>query len=233
MRRIFAVAAATAALFAFGPMAPAQAQTESKTIVEIASADPQLSTLVTAVTAAKLADTLSGDGPFTVFAPTNDAFKALPAGTLDSLLKDPEGALADILKLHVISGAVDSKAAIAAAGGTVDSLGGPISVELKGSDLFVGGAKVTTADIKAKNGIIHVIDAVITKPAEATAAGGATDTVADTAAAADAPTAVQTGDDGLAASSSGTNPALLIVGAFALIGVAASSASLVRARRRH
>lgn len=228
MRRIFAVAAATAALFAFGPMAPAQAQTESKTIVEIASADPQFSTLVTAVTAAKLADTLSGDGPFTVFAPTDDAFKALPAGTLDTLLKDPEGALADILKLHVIAGAVDSKAAIAAAGGTVDSLGGPISVELKGSDLFVGGAKVTTADIKAKNGIIHVIDAVITKPAEAPAAEGAT----DTAAAADTPTAVQTGDDGLAASSSGTNPALLIVGALALVGVAASSASLVRARRR-
>lgn len=163
---------AVAALFAAGAVVlavgPAPASAEDQTIVDIAVANPEFSTLVTAVTEAGLVETLSGPGPFTVFAPTNDAFAALPEGTLDTLLADPEGALTDILLLHVVSGAVDSEAAIAAAGGTVDTLGGPVAVELRGEDLFVGGAKVVTTDIQASNGIIHVIDAVITAPAEAT-----------------------------------------------------------------
>jgi uncharacterized surface protein with fasciclin (FAS1) repeats len=163
---------AAAALFAAGAIAitvgapaPAGAQAD-QTIVEIAASNPDFSTLVTAVTEAGLVETLSGPGPFTVFAPTNDAFAALPAGTLDTLLADPEGALTDILLLHVVSGAVGSEAAIAAAGGNVETLGGPVAVELRGSDLYVGGAKVITTDIQASNGIIHVIDAVITAPAE-------------------------------------------------------------------
>jgi uncharacterized surface protein with fasciclin (FAS1) repeats len=162
-----ALLAAGAIAITVGAPAPAGAQAADQTIVEIAASNPDFSTLVTAVTEAGLVETLSGPGPFTVFAPTNDAFAALPAGTLDSLLADPEGALTDILLLHVVSGAVDSEAAIAAAGGTVDTLGGPVSVELRGSDLFVGGAKVITTDIQASNGIIHVIDTVITAPAEA------------------------------------------------------------------
>jgi uncharacterized surface protein with fasciclin (FAS1) repeats len=217
MRKFFAGILATAALFAVGTAAPAGAQsdTETKTIVEVAAGNPDLSTLVKAVTAAKLVDTLSGKGPFTVFAPTNAAFDALPKGTLDTLLADPSGALTDILKLHVIGGAVDSTAAVAAAGTNVDTLGGPVMVELRGKDLYVGGAKVTTADIKTKNGIVHVIDAVITKPAAA------------------APTSVQTGDDGLAASTSGPNPLLYVLVGLGVMGVTTASVSVARARRRN
>jgi uncharacterized surface protein with fasciclin (FAS1) repeats len=78
----------------------------NKTIVETAVADGRFTTLVAAVTAAKLGDTLSGPGPFTVFAPTDDAFKKLPPGTVETLLKDPEGKLKQILLYHVVSGKV-------------------------------------------------------------------------------------------------------------------------------
>lgn len=113
----------------------------------------------------------------------------------------------------MISGAVDSKAAIAAAGGTVDTLGGPVSIELDGDKLVVGGATVITADIKASNGIIHVIGAVITAPAT------------------DAPTSVPSGNSGLAAQ--GGPNALLIAAlvALALSGVGVSSFALVRSGR--
>jgi uncharacterized surface protein with fasciclin (FAS1) repeats len=213
MRKVLLAAVAAVALSVGGFTSAALAQDAPGTIVDVAKSNADLSTLVTAVTAAELGETLSGPGPFTVFAPTNAAFEALPAGTLDSLLKDPKGALADILKLHVLSGAVDSKAAIAAAGGTVDSLGGPISVELDGDKLIVGGATVITADVKASNGVIHLIDAVITKPAT------------------EAPTEVATGDDGLAATSS-SNTLLLVLGGMALVGVASSSLVIARNRRR-
>ena len=196
-----ALFAAGILVFALGGTAPAGAQTEDQTIVEIAAGNPDFSTLVTAVTEAGLVETLSGPGPFTVFAPTNAAFAALPAGTLDTLLADPEGALTDILLLHVVSGAVDSKAAIAAAGGTVETLGGPVSVELKGSDLYVGGAKVVTADIVASNGIIHVIDAVITAPAAAPTAAPSPATPVG---------GVQTGLGGTAPSDDGGNLAPLM-----------------------
>lgn len=236
MRRVLLASVAALSAITFGVLgggSTASAQ-EDKTIVEIAAATENLSTLVTAVTAAELAETLSGPGPFTVFAPTNDAFKALPEGTLDTLLKDPKGDLANILKLHVLSGAVDSKAAIAAAGGTVDSLGGKITVALDGETLLVGGAKVSTADIKASNGVIHIIDAVITAPAaEATAA--ATDaapeaTEAAQEVAAEAPTAVNTGTDGLAATSNG-NGMLFALAGLAALGIAGSSVAIARRRR--
>lgn len=212
MRKLL-MATFCAALMTLGFSTTAGAQNDPGTIVDIAAADPNLSTLVTAVTEADLVDTLSGEGPFTVFAPTNAAFDALPAGTLDTLLADPSGDLTKILKLHVISGAVDSKAAIAAAGGTVDTLGGPVSIELDGDKLVVGGATVITADIKASNGIIHVIGAVITAPAT------------------DAPTSVPSGNSGLAAQ--GGPNALLIAAlvALALSGVGVSSFALVRSGR--
>jgi uncharacterized surface protein with fasciclin (FAS1) repeats len=195
---------------------PALAQSdEPGTIVEVAAGNPDFSTLVTAVKAADLAETLSGKGPFTVFAPTNDAFEKLPAGTLDTLLEDPDGALADILKLHVIGGAVDSKAAIAAAGGNVDALGGPISVALDGDNLVVGGATVVTADLKASNGIIHVIDTVITKPATS------------------APTQVDTGDDGFGATSGINSMLLMLASALAIFGIGTSSVALNRNRRKN
>ena len=240
-----AVAAVSAITFSIGGATVASAQ-EDKTIVEIASANKDLSTLVTAVTAAELVETLSGEGPFTVFAPTNDAFKALPEGLLDELLKDPKGKLTDILKLHVISGAVDSAAATAAAGTDVETLGGKVSVALDGDKLKVGGATVTIADIKAKNGVIHVIDAVITAPAEAAAAEAteaaaeateaataeATEAAAEaTEAAAEAtPDRVDTGDDGLAAKS-GSNNGLLALAGVGALGVVGSSLVLARRRR--
>lgn len=219
MKKILLVIAASAvAMLAVSTGGPAGAQddTSDKTIVEIAQSNPDLSTLVTAVDKAGLVETLSGPGPFTVFAPTNEAFEALPPGTLDALLADPSGKLTDVLKLHVVSGAVDSKAATAAAGGTVDTLGGPVSVELDGDNLVVGGATVVTADIKASNGIIHVIDAVITEPA-----GGS----------APAPTSIESGTSGTAASSSVNGVVLGLIGAAALAGIGGSAVVLARRER--
>ncbi len=233
-----AVAAVSAVTFTFGGGTVASAQ-EDKTIVEIASGNPDLSTLVAAVTAAELAETLSGPGPFTVFAPTNKAFEALPPGTVDTLLKDPKGDLTKILKLHVISGAVDSKAATAAAGTNVDTLGGKVAVKLDGDKLTVGGATVITADIKAKNGIIHLIDAVITAPAEAMEATAeateadaaeATEAASEVAAEDEAPVKVETGDDGLAASSNSNNMLLALAGLGAA-GIVTSTLVLARRRR--
>lgn len=217
MRKALTVTLATvialAATFGmFSTTAGAQ-DTSTKNIVEIAKSNPDLSTLVTAVSKAGLVDTLSGPGPFTVFAPTNAAFAALPAGTLDSLLANPTK-LADVLKLHVISGAVDSKAATAAAGTNVTTLGGPVAVALNGDKLTVGGATVVTADIKASNGVIHVIDAVITKPASAT------------------PKGVNTGNSGLATSSSSSGLILAMLGAVAIGGAGISTVALRRTGRR-
>jgi uncharacterized surface protein with fasciclin (FAS1) repeats len=129
-------------------------------IVEIAAGNPDFSTLVAAVTAAGLAETLSGKGPFTVFAPTNAAFAKLPAGTVEELVK-PENKekLTGILTYHVLAAKVMStglsegqKAA------TVN--GQEIFVSLKGG-ASINGAKVVTADLDASNGVIHVIDTVI------------------------------------------------------------------------
>lgn len=221
MRKTF-LAVASALLIGAGVAgATTSAQAQDQNIVQIAQGNKDLSTLVAAVTAAELAETLSGPGPFTVFAPTNAAFEKLPAGTVETLLKDPKGDLTKILTLHVISGAVDSKAAIAAAGTNVETLGGPVAVKLDGDKLMVGGATVVTTDIKASNGVIHVIDAVITAPAAA----------APESSEEAMPTMVDTGDDGLAASSD-RSPALLLLAGAAALAVAGSSTVLVRSRRR-
>jgi len=135
----------------------------TKTVVVLLQEDPQASTLVKFVTAAGLGATLSGPGPFTIMAPTNEAFAAVPAATVESLQADPTGALADVLKLHVIPGAVDSAAATAAVGTCVDTLGGKvlISKDAAGNLLF-GGAKILRVDIKGSNGVVHFIDGVVT-----------------------------------------------------------------------
>jgi uncharacterized surface protein with fasciclin (FAS1) repeats len=139
--------------------------TADQTIVEIAASDPNFSTLVSLVQAAGLAETLSGPGPFTVFAPTNAAFAAVPADVLEQLQADPEGALAEVLQLHVISGEVLAEDATDAAGSCVDTVGGgKVRVEKQGDQLTIGGATITQTDIQASNGVIHVIDAVITAP---------------------------------------------------------------------
>jgi uncharacterized surface protein with fasciclin (FAS1) repeats len=132
-------------------------------IVEIAASDDTFSTLVAAVQAAGLADALSGEGPFTVFAPTNDAFAALPDGTVASLLEEENlGQLTSILTYHVVAG--EYLAATTPAGTyDLETLQGETVNIVVGEDgtVTVDGATVILADIDASNGVIHVIDAVI------------------------------------------------------------------------
>lgn len=137
--------------------------TEAGTIVEVAAANPSFSTLVTAVKAAGLAEVLSGSGPFTVFAPTDAAFAALPKGTLEKLLK-PENRemLQKILTYHVVPGAVESQTLKSGQVKTVE--GSSVTVLVMNEGVMVNNARVTTADIKATNGVIHGIDKVILPP---------------------------------------------------------------------
>jgi len=131
-------------------------------IVAVASANPDFSTLVAAVQAAGLVETLQGDGPFTVFAPTNDAFAALPAGLVDKLLlPENKDILVAILTYHVVSGKV--MAADVMAGDVPSVQGENIAVTTDGG-VKVNGANVIATDVEASNGVIHVIDAVILPP---------------------------------------------------------------------
>lgn len=134
-------------------------------IIEIAVKTDALSTLVAAVKAADLVETLQGEGPFTVFAPTNDAFDALPKGTVANLLKpENKDQLVNILTYHVVAGQVlstDLRDGQKAA--TVQ--GSKVKVTLGEKAVLIDGAKVVTADVKAKNGVVHVIDRVILPPA--------------------------------------------------------------------
>ena len=137
----------------------------TQNIVQIASANSDFSTLVTAVKAAGLVDTLSGAGPFTVFAPTNEAFAALPAGTLDTLLKpENKATLASILTYHVVSRSVYAKDVKPGDVTTVNGATFTVSVD-SGSVFITDGkgnkAKITQTDIAATNGVIHVINAVL------------------------------------------------------------------------
>merc|ERR1711865_1324906 len=131
----------------------------SKNIVELAAATPDLSTLVTALKAGKLTDALSGTGPFTVFAPTNEAFAKLPKSTLDHLL-DPKNIkeLDAVLLYHVVSGNIQSKDLKPAQ--TVPTLeGSTLDIRVFGKvEVFVNQAKVTAADNEASNGVAHIIN---------------------------------------------------------------------------
>ncbi|WP_019953456.1 fasciclin domain-containing protein [Yoonia vestfoldensis] len=130
-------------------------------IVDIAASNGNFNTLVAAVTAAGLVDTLKGEGPFTVFAPTDAAFAALPAGTVDTLLlPENRDQLVAILTYHVVPGAVTSDQ-LAGQRLSVATVNGA-NVHIDGRNgVTVEGANVTTADIIASNGVIHVIDAVL------------------------------------------------------------------------
>ena len=139
---------------------------EKADIVALAVKTETLSTLVAAVQAADLVETLQGEGPFTVLAPTNDAFAALPAGTLDTLLlPENKDQLASILTYHVIAG--DVMAADLTNGQVVTTVnGGTLTVEISDAGVYFvdakgGKAKVVTADVDASNGTVHVIDAVL------------------------------------------------------------------------
>lgn len=146
---------------------------ETPNIVDVASGNADFSTLVAAVKAAGLVETLSGDGPFTVFAPTNAAFDKLPAGTVNGLLK-PESLdkLKSVLTYHVVAGKFDAAAVIDAINKnngkyTVTTVqGGTIDLSLKGDKVMLtdangGTAEVVMADVPASNGVIHAIDTVV------------------------------------------------------------------------
>jgi len=164
----FVAAMLTAVLFvstALTGLAAPPAQISSD-IVDIAVADGRFTTLVAAVTAAGLVETLKGAGPFTVFAPTDDAFAKLPPGTLDSLMADKK-ALTDVLLYHVASGQL--MAADVIKHGSIPTVGGPsLTVKVEGDKVMINDATVVIPDIEASNGVIHVIDTVLLPPSPAT-----------------------------------------------------------------
>ena len=133
-----------------------------KDIVDTAVGAGSFTTLVAAVQAAGLVDTLKGDGPFTVFAPTDEAFAKLPAGTVESLLKpENKDKLVQILTYHVVPGEVTSAALAGKQLSVATVEGSEVAVNGMGSGVTVDGANVVSADIMASNGVIHVIDTVI------------------------------------------------------------------------
>ena len=139
------------------------ANAQKKNIVEIAAGTESLTTLVTAVKAAGLAETLQSEGPFTVFAPTNDAFAALPEGTLEKLLRpENKDKLVQVLTYHVIPAKImsgDLKTGMKAK----TASGEDIMVDLS-KGVMINNATVKKADIKATNGVVHIVDQVILPP---------------------------------------------------------------------
>ena len=161
----FVTALAAASLAACGsssatkaPTAPAAAQAD---IVDTAIAAGSFKTLVAAVQAADLVDTLRGPGPFTVFAPTDDAFAKLPPGTVDALLAD-KAALTAVLTYHVVAGKVTA-ADVAGLTEATTVQGGKLAIDTS-NGVKINDATVTTADVMATNGVIHVIDTVLMPP---------------------------------------------------------------------
>jgi len=144
--------------------APAKAGAD---LITTATAAGSFKTLVTAISAAGLTDALKGQGPFTVFAPTDAAFAKLPAGTLDSLLKD-KAKLTEILKYHVVPGKVTA-ADVSKLTSAKTLEGQDLKIATK-DGVTVNGAKVVTADVMASNGVIHVIDQVLVPQAKTSAA---------------------------------------------------------------
>ncbi len=158
IRRTFLAATSVAAM-TIGSQAFAEAH--AMDIVATADEAGTFTTLLAAAEAAGLVETLQGEGPFTVFAPTDEAFAALPEGTVEGLLEDTE-ALTEILTYHVVPGAVMS--GDLTDGMTAETVNGAEVTFTVGDTVMVNDATVTTADIEASNGVIHVIDAVIMPP---------------------------------------------------------------------
>lgn len=147
-----------AALVLVASSAFAGSYAKSNTIVDVASNAEGFSTLVTAIKAADLVDTLNGQGPFTVFAPTDEAFAALPEGALEGLLADPQQ-LAGVLTLHVVAGKAEAADVVGLSDVTTVQ-GKTLAIDTT-DGVSVGGAKVIQADVQASNGVIHVIDRVL------------------------------------------------------------------------
>jgi uncharacterized surface protein with fasciclin (FAS1) repeats len=143
----------------FALLAGAGLHASAADIVDTAVAAGNFTTLVAAVKAAGLVDTLKSAGPFTVFAPTDEAFAKLPAGTVDALLKDP-AKLKDILLYHVVSGKVMAESVVKMKSATTVQ-GGMVNVQVVGGKVMLDNAQVVKTDIATDNGVIHVIDTVI------------------------------------------------------------------------
>ena len=159
-----AVVFAIALSFGQGNASMAVEQEAEKDFVETAVASGKFKTLVAAVQAAELVDTLKGKGPFTVFAPTDDAFAKLPKGTVEALLKDKKG-LTAVLTYHVVSGKVMAADVV-----KLDSAktvqGQSLNIVTKKAGVTINGVNVVITDIVCKNGVIHVIDAVLLPPSD-------------------------------------------------------------------
>ncbi len=156
IKRIVVLAAA--ALFSLSAVAAHHGK--GKTVVDVAAGNPDFSTLVTAVKAAGLAETLSGDGPFTVFAPTNEAFAKLPAGTVENLLKpENKDQLVAVLTYHVVPGKVLAADVVKLSSAKTVN-GKEVKIDTS-NGVMVDNATVTATDVDASNGVIHVIDTVI------------------------------------------------------------------------
>ncbi len=167
MKVLFAKTALPAAAVLGLALTPACAGDYAKNkqdIVDTAVAAGQFETLAAALGAAGLVDTLKGDGPFTVFAPTDDAFAKLPAGTVESLLKpENKDQLTAILTYHVVAGKVKAADVVKLdSASTVN--GADVSISVKGDAVMINNATVVSADVKASNGVIHVIDTVLLPP---------------------------------------------------------------------
>ena len=168
--------AALAAVFTVPGIASAQHETHKdkkpmKNIVQVAIEAGSFTTLVAAVKAAGLVETLSGPGPFTVFAPTDAAFAKLPAGTIEGLLADKEK-LTSILTYHVVSGKVMAADLVKSNGATPTTVNGlPLDIVVRGGQVYVDGVQVVTADVQASNGVIHIVDAVLIPQAAPAHAG--------------------------------------------------------------
>ena len=210
------------------PEATAEAMAEAAPVADIvdtAVAAGSFKTLVAAVQAAGLVDALKGEGPFTVFAPTDDAFAKLPAGTVDALLADPKGDLTQILLYHVLSGkvlAADVKDGLEA----TTLQGKPVKFSIKDGKPYINDAQIVTTDIATSNGVIHVIDSVILPPADEAAAAEAAPAEAAPAAeaaAASAPAADQA-PDSMPVTGGETSPVLpLAVAGLALAALAGAA----------
>ena len=158
-------ASAAALLLAVAVAAPVRADHhQGKDIVDTAVAAGSFNTLATALKAAGLVETLKGKGPFTVFAPTDDAFRKLPAGTLEKLLAD-KAQLTKVLTYHVVSGKVMAADVVKLSEAkTVE--GSVVKIAVKDGKVKVNDANVVKTDVGASNGVIHVLDAVILPPAK-------------------------------------------------------------------
>ena len=154
-------AVATAPAMAATHAAPTAAQKQN--IVQVAASNPQFSTLVSLVKKAGLVKTLSGKGPFTVFAPTNAAFAKVPKATLAALAKDP-AQLKAVLTYHVVPGKVTAAKVVTLTSATTVQ-GQPVAISVMGKTVKVNDAKVPKTDIMASNGVIHVINSVLLPPA--------------------------------------------------------------------